>query len=149
MVEQDNALLKGPLAVVPLFLKGTKKITAYVHVVFMALLLWRCMQAVMRPNHERLGITLPYPNGALSRHPRPKASRKPLPPFKSFIGGQLTEPGGEAGVPSRSSNAKPSCWSGRIPDGLSGFLPGEPQGRLIIQAGLSRSAKCKIAVHIP
>ena len=30
-----------------------------------------------------------------------------------------------------------------IPDGLSGFLPGEPQGRLIIQAGLSRGAKCK------
>ncbi|MDA8205228.1 MAG: hypothetical protein M0Z36_04100, partial [Thermaerobacter sp.] len=35
-------------------------------------------------------------------------------------------------------------WSGWIPDGLSGFLPGEPQGHPIIQAGLSRGAKCKI-----
>ncbi len=45
VVEQDNALVKGPLAVAPLFLKNTKKITAYVYVVLMALLLWRCMQS--------------------------------------------------------------------------------------------------------
>ena len=47
-------------------------------------------------------------------------------------------------MPSRSSNAKPSCWSGWIPDGLSGFLPDEPQGRLIIQAQLRRGAKYKV-----
>lgn len=50
VVEQDNTLVKGPLAVTPLFLKDTKKITASVYVVFMALLVWHCMQMVMRQN---------------------------------------------------------------------------------------------------
>ncbi len=80
VVEQDNALLKGPLAVAPLFLKDTKKITAYVYGVFMALLLWRCMQAVMRQNHERLGITLPYPNGALQPTPTTKRLKEIVTP---------------------------------------------------------------------
>ena len=67
--EQDHAIVKGPLQIVPLFLKDTKKIEAYVYCVYIALLLWTCMQAVMRQNHETLGITLPYPNGALQPMP--------------------------------------------------------------------------------
>ncbi|MDA8206494.1 MAG: hypothetical protein M0Z36_10520, partial [Thermaerobacter sp.] len=74
--------LKGPLAVAPLFLKDTKKITAYVYAVFMALLLWRCMQAVMRQNHERLGITLPYPNGALQPAPTTKRLKEIVTPIQ-------------------------------------------------------------------
>ncbi len=80
--EQDNALLKGPLAVAPRFLKDTKKITAFVYVVFMALRLWRCMQAVMRQNHERLGITLPYPNGALQPAPTTKRLKEIVTPIQ-------------------------------------------------------------------
>lgn len=64
VVEQNHAVIKGPLSIAPVFLQDTRKIEAYVHVVCLALLLWYGMQAVMRQNQERLGISLPYPNGA-------------------------------------------------------------------------------------
>ena len=48
----------------------------------MALLLWRCMQAVMRQNHERLGITLPYPNGALQPAPTTKRLKEIVTPIQ-------------------------------------------------------------------
>ena len=58
--EQDHAMVKGPLPVVPLYLKDTKTITAYVYGVYLALLLWRSTPRVMRQNQARLGFTLPY-----------------------------------------------------------------------------------------
>jgi len=80
--EQDHAMVKGPLQVVPLYLKDTKKITAYVHCVYLALLLWRSMQAVMRQNQARLGFTLPYPNGALQPAPTTKRLKEILHPIQ-------------------------------------------------------------------
>jgi transposase len=82
VVEQDHAVLKGPLTVAPLFLKDTGKITAYVYVVYMALLLWQCMQAVMRQNQTRLGISLPYPNKALQPAPTTKRLKEILSPIQ-------------------------------------------------------------------
>lgn len=82
VVEQDNALIKGPLAIAPLFLKDTKKITAYVYVVYMALLLWRCMHAVMRQNHQRLGISLPYPHKVLQPAPTTKRLKEIVTPIE-------------------------------------------------------------------
>ena len=41
VVEQDHAVTKGPLTIVPLFLQDPAKIKAYVYVVYMALLLWK------------------------------------------------------------------------------------------------------------
>ena len=73
VVEQNHAVIKGPLSIAPVFLQDTRKIEAYVHVVCLALLLWYGMQAVMRQNQERLGISLPYPNGA--RQPAPTTKR--------------------------------------------------------------------------
>ena len=72
VVEQDHAVVKGPLTIAPLFLKDTRKITAYVYVVYIALLLWQCMQAVMRQNQARLGMSLAYPNKALPPAPTTK-----------------------------------------------------------------------------
>ncbi len=65
--EQDHALWNGPL-----FWKDTKKIPADVVGVFMALLLWRCMQAGMRKNQAHLGISLPYPHKVLQPAPTTK-----------------------------------------------------------------------------
>ena len=64
-VEQDHHILKGPLAVAPLFLKDPAKITPYVYLVYIAVLIWQVMQTVARRNAERLGVSLPYPNGQL------------------------------------------------------------------------------------
>ena len=85
VVEQDNALVKGPLAVAPLFLKDTRKITAYVYVVYMALLLWQCLQAVMRQNQERLGFTLPYPNQALQPAPTTNRLKQIVAPIQVIL----------------------------------------------------------------
>ncbi len=82
VVEQDNALVKGPLRIAPLFLKDTKKIEAYVYVVYLALLLWQCMQAVMRQNQDRLGISLPYPHGALQPAPTTKRLKEIVGPIQ-------------------------------------------------------------------
>jgi transposase len=82
VVEQDNALIKGPLAIAPLFLKDTKKITAYVYVVYMALLLWRCMQAVMRQNQQRWGMSLPYPHKVLQPAPTTKRLKEIVTPIQ-------------------------------------------------------------------
>lgn len=79
VVEQDNAVVKGPLGIAPLFLKDTKKIEAYVHVVYLALLVWQAMQAVMRQNQAHLGMSLPYPHGKLQ--PAPTTKR-----FKEIVG---------------------------------------------------------------
>ncbi len=62
-VEQDHHILKGPPGVAPLFLKDPAKITPYVCLVSMAVLIWQVMQAVARRNAERWGVSLPYPNG--------------------------------------------------------------------------------------
>ena len=62
-VEQDHRILKGPLGVAPIFLKDPDKITPYVYLVYMAVLIWQVMQAVARRNAERWGVSLPYPNG--------------------------------------------------------------------------------------
>ena len=64
-VEQDHHILKGPLGVAPLFLKDPGKITPYVYLVYMAVLIWQVMQAVARRNAAREGVSLPYPNGQL------------------------------------------------------------------------------------
>ena len=62
VIEQDNALVKGPLQIAPVFLKDTKKLEAYVYCVFLALLLWRCMEAIMRVNQAlRHHLTLSQP----------------------------------------------------------------------------------------
>ncbi len=90
--EQDHAMVKGPLQIVPLYLKDTKKITAYVYCVYLALLLWRSMQAVMRQNQARLGFTLPYPNGALQPAPTTKRLKEILHPIQVI---QWHEPTGE------------------------------------------------------
>ena len=82
VVEQDHAVVKGPLSIAPLFLKDTRKITAYVYVVYMALLLWQCMQAVMRQNQERLGISLPYPHKLLQPAPTTKRLKEILTPIQ-------------------------------------------------------------------
>ncbi len=82
VVERDNVLMKGPLGIAPLFLNDTKKIEAYVHVVYFALLLWQCMQAVMRQNQNRLGITLPYRNGALQPAPTTKRLKEIVGPIQ-------------------------------------------------------------------
>ena len=65
-------MVKGPLAIVPLFLKDPLKITAYIYVAYMALLLWKCMEAVMRQNQAKLGFSLPYPNKRLQPAPTTK-----------------------------------------------------------------------------
>ncbi len=80
--EQDHAIVKGPLQIVPLFLKDTKKIEAYVYCAYLALLLWTCMQAVMRQNHQKMGITLPYPNGALQPQPTTRRLKQILAPIQ-------------------------------------------------------------------
>ncbi len=85
VVEQDNALVKGPLGIAPLFLKDTKKIDAYVYVVYLALLLWQCMQAVMRQNQVKLGITLPYPHGALQPAPTTKRLKEIVGPIQVAV----------------------------------------------------------------
>lgn len=85
VVEQDNALVKGPLGIAPLFLKDTKKIEAYVHVVYLALLLWQCMQAVMRQNQDRLGISLPYPHGVLQPAPTTKRLKEIVGPIQVIL----------------------------------------------------------------
>ena len=82
VVEQDNALVKGPLGIAPLFLKDTRKITAYVYVVYLALLLWQCMQAVMRQNQERLGMSLPYPHKVLQPAPTTKRLKEIVTPIQ-------------------------------------------------------------------
>ena len=82
VVEQDHAVVKGPLTIAPLFLKDTRKIMAYVYVVYIALLLWQCMQAVMRQNQARLGISLPYPNKALQPAPTTKRLKEILTPIQ-------------------------------------------------------------------
>jgi len=64
-VEQDHHILKGPLGVAPLFLKEPAKITPYVYLVYMPVLIWQVMQAIARRNAERWGVSLPYPNGQL------------------------------------------------------------------------------------
>ncbi len=79
---KDHAVVKGPLSIAPLFLKDTRKITAYVYVVYMALLLWQCMQAVMRQNQERLGISLPYPHKVLQPAPTTKRLKEILTPIQ-------------------------------------------------------------------
>ena len=63
--EIDHHLVKGPLGVAPVFLKDPAKITAYVYVVYIALMIWQVMQAVARRNAEQWKILLPYPNGQL------------------------------------------------------------------------------------
>ncbi len=80
--EQDHAIVKGPLQIVPLFLKDTKKIEAYVYCAYLALLVWTCMQAVMRQNHQKLGITLPYPNGALQPQPTTRRLKQIIQPIQ-------------------------------------------------------------------
>ncbi len=80
--EQDHAVVKGPLQVAPLFLKDTKRMEAYVYCVYLGLLLWRCMEAVMRKNQARLGITLPYPNQALQPAPTTKRLRELVQPIQ-------------------------------------------------------------------
>lgn len=82
VVERDHALVKGPLAIATLFLKDTGKITAYVYVVYMALLLWQCMQAVMRQNQACLGISLIYPNKRRQTAPTTKRLKEILTPIQ-------------------------------------------------------------------
>ena len=53
----SHAVVKGPLQIAPLYLKDTKKIEAYVYCVYLALLLWRCMEAVTRQRQPQLGMT--------------------------------------------------------------------------------------------
>lgn len=95
VIEQDNALVKGPLQIAPVFLKDTKKLEAYVYCVFLALLLWRCMEAVMRVNQARLGITLPYPNQRLQPAPTTKRLKEIIQPV------QIIQWRDEAGRPQR------------------------------------------------
>ncbi len=40
------------------------------------------MQSVMRQNHERLGMTLPYPNGALQPAPTTKRLKEIVTPIQ-------------------------------------------------------------------
>ncbi len=82
VVEQGHAMLKGPLAIVPLFLKEPLKITAYIYVAYMALLLWKCMEAVMRQNQAKLGISLPYPNKRLQLAPTTKRLKEIITPIE-------------------------------------------------------------------
>lgn len=82
VAEQDHAVVKGPLRVVPIFVKDTAKITAYVYVAYMALLLWKCMEAVMRQNQAKLGITLPYPNRRLQPAPTTKRLKEIVAPIQ-------------------------------------------------------------------
>ena len=95
VIEQDNALVKGPLQIAPVFLKDTKKLEAYVYCVFLALLLWRCMEAVIRVNQARLGITLPYPNQRLQPAPTTKRLKEIIQPV------QIIQWRDEAGRPQR------------------------------------------------
>ena len=82
VVERDHALVKGPLAIVPLFLKDPLKITAYIYVAFMALLLWKCMEVVMRQNQVKLGMSLPYPNKRLQPAPTTKRLKEIITPIE-------------------------------------------------------------------
>ncbi len=82
VIEQDNALVKGPLKIAPVFLKDPRKLEAYIYCVFLALLLWRCMEAVMRVNQEHLGITLPYPNQRLQPAPTTKRLKEIIQPVQ-------------------------------------------------------------------
>ena len=81
-MERDHALVKGPLAIVPLFLKDPLKITAYIYVAFMALLLWKCMEVVMRQNQVKLGMSLPYPNKRLQPAPTTKRLKEIITPIE-------------------------------------------------------------------
>ena len=81
VVEGTHATLKGPLTVAPVFLKDPRKLTAYVYVVYMALLLWHVMQAVARRNALRWGVSLPYPNGQLQEAPSTKRIKELLTPI--------------------------------------------------------------------
>ena len=82
VAEQDHAILKGPLAIAPVFLKDTKKVTAYAYRVFMALLLWQLMPAVARQNTRHLGISIPHPNGRLQDAPTTKRIKEILTPIQ-------------------------------------------------------------------
>ncbi len=82
VVEQAHAMLKGPLSIVPLFLKEPLKITAYVYVAYMALLLWKCMEAVMRHHQTQWGISLPYPNKRLQPAPTTKRLKEIITPIE-------------------------------------------------------------------
>ena len=44
----------------------------------MALWLWQLMQAVARPNGDRLGLSIPYPNGRLQDAPTTKRIKELL-----------------------------------------------------------------------
>ncbi len=57
-------------------------IEAYVYCAYKALPLWMCMQVVMRQNHEKLGITLPYPHGDLQPSPTTRRLRQILQPIQ-------------------------------------------------------------------
>ena len=48
----------------------------------MALLLWRCMQAVMRQNQQRWGISLPYPHKVLQPAPTTKRLKEIVTPIQ-------------------------------------------------------------------
>ena len=80
-MEQDNTFVKGPLALAPLFLKDTRT-SPNVYVVLIALLLWRCMQAVMPQNQTRLGISLPYPHQVLQPAPTTKRLKEIIAPIQ-------------------------------------------------------------------
>ncbi len=82
VVEQAHAMLKGPLSIVPIFLKDPLKITAYIYVAYMALLLWKCMEAVMRQNQAQLGMSLPYPNKRLQPAPTTKRLKEIITPIE-------------------------------------------------------------------
>ena len=75
-------MVKGPLTIVPVFLKDPLKITAYIYVAYMALLLWKCMEAVMRQNQAQLGFSLPYPNQRLQPAPTTKRLKEILTPIE-------------------------------------------------------------------
>ena len=68
------------LRIAPVFLKDPRKLTAYVYVVYMAVLLWSVMQAVARRNALQWQVSLPYPNGKLQDAPSTKRIKELLTP---------------------------------------------------------------------
>jgi transposase len=80
VVEGTHSTLKGPVSIAPVFLKDPRKLTAYVYVVYMAVLLWSVMQAVARRNALKWQVSLPYPNGKLQDAPSTKRIKELLTP---------------------------------------------------------------------
>ena len=103
--------MRWSIQAVPLYLKDMKKITAYVHGDYLALLLWRSMPAVMRQNQARPGFTLPYPHEAFQPTPTIKRLKEIFTLSQSFSGMRLREKFTVIGVPSVASNTMPYYYS--------------------------------------